>query len=55
MEVVISMVQDGRQTEVFRCSQRELFRKNQWPAGPKIVMAMQEIKQQMDDEPDSPK
>jgi hypothetical protein len=50
MEVVISVGEKsafgsgGDLTEVFRCSQRDLFRKYQWPAGPKIVSAMEGLR-----------
>jgi hypothetical protein len=41
---------EGKKREVFRCPQRELFRKNQWPAKPKIQAAMMAIKDMMGDE-----
>ena len=53
--MTISLNQGGRSTEVFRCPQRDLFSKYKWPAGPKIMMAMEEVKEMIDEEdPGSP-
>jgi hypothetical protein len=39
-------VKDADGEEIFRCAQRDLFRKYNWPAKPKIVAAIQAAAQQ---------
>ena len=48
MEVIIhANGKDGSNQEVFRCAQRDLFRKNNWPAGTRIMIAMEEFQSAM--------
>lgn len=39
-------VKDADGEEIFRCAQRDLFRKYNWPAKPNIVAAIQAAAQQ---------
>ena len=46
MEVAIFMQNKGVVVPIVRCPQRELFRKNNWPAKGKIVAALQEFQEE---------
>ena len=45
MQVKIFVIRDGSKEEIFRCAQRDLFRKYGWPAKPDIIEALKELEE----------
>ncbi len=44
MVKVFALDSDNEELEVFRCDQRELFRKSNWPAKPRMKEALEKLK-----------
>ena len=44
MVKIFALDADNEEQEVFRCDQRELFRKNNWSAKPRMKEALEKLK-----------
>jgi hypothetical protein len=41
---IFAIDEDNEEREIFRCDQRDLFRKNSWPAKPRMIAALEKLK-----------